>query len=157
MKPDRLWCHLAIALAGAVVLYIAMFLWLEHRRTRLGPWEVTFVHQPPASPRLIVAQPRLNISDVQIALPTHLTATATNVTLRFDAGRTVPFEVPFGQCTYQDPLFLPGVVALDVGGQKIQMFRRALSINGVEHAWEPGLRIDATGGAAVTNRVQERQ
>jgi len=148
MKQDRLWRHLAIALAGAVLVYAVVFAWLEHRRVRLGPWEVTFVHEPPDTPRLSIHHQKLGISDVTVILPINPAAAVTNVTLQFGPGRVVPFDVPLGECTYQDPLFLPGVVALELEGQQVQMFPRALKVNGVDHQWESGLTIEATAEAA---------
>lgn len=151
MKKDRLWIHLALVAAGALLVYAAVFAWVEHRRTRLGPWEITFVHEPPEAPRLLINHQRLGIRDVTVTLPTLTNSPATNVTMQFGPGRETPFEVPFGRCTHQDPLFLPGVVALELGQQRIQIFPRALNVNEVEHAWETGLRLEAAGFTPATH------
>ena len=39
MKRDGLLRHLVLALLIALVLYAVAFTGIEHRRTRLGPWD----------------------------------------------------------------------------------------------------------------------
>ncbi len=144
MKKDSLRKHLVIAFVAALGLYIVGFAWIEHRRSKLGPWEVSFIKEPESSPVLRIGQPGLSITNVEIQLgcqPTNILA--TNVHLRFEPGQPVPFPVPFGQCVFMDPTFLPGTVTLEVLGQEIQMLPRTLMVNGREHAWKPGLRVAA--------------
>jgi hypothetical protein len=155
VKKDRLWIHLALVGLGALLVYAAVFAWVEHRRTRLGPWEVIFIHEPPEAPQLLINHEQLGIRDVAVILPTLTNCPATNAILQFGPGREVPFEVPFGRCTHQDPLFLPGVVALELGGQQIQIFPRALKINDAEHPWKAGLTIEATAEVTPSGRESD--
>jgi hypothetical protein len=144
VKPEPLRKHLAIAFVAALGLYIIGFTWVEHRRSRLGPWEVSFIKEPQSPPVLRIQQHGLSVSDVEIELVgTQGDLPATNVHLSFEPGREVPFPVPFGQCVFMDPTFLPGTVTLEVLGQEIQMLPRILTVNGREHAWKPGLRVVA--------------
>jgi hypothetical protein len=143
MTPrDSLWKHLSVAFALALGLYVVGFAWLEHRRHRLGPWDVTFIQAGQMSPRVVINQPALEIRDVQIEFATPATPTAsTNVQIRFAGARPVPFPVPFGECVFLDPLFLPGTVTLELFGHRVQMLPRTLSIDGQEHGWQPGMRL----------------
>jgi len=144
MKRDRLWKHLAICFVAALGLYIVGFTWVEHRRSRLGPWEVTFIKTEASPPTLQINQPGLDISDVTVELPgDHQDVAATNAQLRFEPGQQVPFPVPFGECVFMDPIFLPGTVTLRVYGHEIQMLPRTLTVNGEEHPWESGLHVVA--------------
>ena len=45
------------------------------------------------------------------------------------------FELPFGQLTYRDPTFLPGVVTLQVFGSTVECLPRTLVINQQEIEW----------------------
>jgi hypothetical protein len=143
VKKDRLWKHLTIAFVLALVLYAVGFSWIEHRRARLGPWQITFVHQPPARPFIEINQDRLGIRNVQVRFPAMANLPATNSTMAFLPGQPVPFDVPFGQCVFQDPTFLPGTVALQIGAHVIEILPRALSLDGKETAWKSGLQIEA--------------
>ena len=141
-KRDRLRKHLAIAFAAALVLYLAVFSWIEHRRTRMGPWRVTFVKESTSAPLIRIDQPALQITNVQIEFSTVTNAASTNMTVNFVAGQVVPFPVPFGECVFMDPLFLPGTVTLNLFEHQVQMLPRTLSIDDIEYAWEPGRRIE---------------
>ena len=139
---DSLWKHLGVAFGLALGLYLVGFTWLEHRRSRLGPWEITFLKDAQAAPRIVINQPALQIRDVQLEFPSAPEGvTSTNVQIRFDAAHAVPFPVPFGQCVFLDPLFLPGTVTLELFGHEVQMLPRTLSIDGVEQGWTSGLRL----------------
>jgi len=140
-KRDRIWKHLGIAFAAALGLYLIGFSWVEHRRTRLGPWEVTFLKEKGSAPLIRINQPSLQITNVQIEFITASEVPQTNDAVAFVAGRAVPFPVPFGQCVFIDPLFLPGTVTLDVFEHRIQMLPRSLTIDGRTHEWVPDLRV----------------
>ncbi len=131
-------------LAGLVVAtlgYLLLFHAIESRRTAKGPWRVTFsIHD--ARPGLVVDQPALGISNVQIVfqgicLPTNLTHT-----IAFDQAQPVPFETPFGRCVFLDTTFLPGTVVIEAFGHQIQLLPRTLTINGREQPWQNGGRIE---------------
>ena len=147
VNKDRLWKHLVVAFILAALLYAAGFAWIEHLRERQGPWQISFVHQPPSAPLVEINHERLGIHGVQVAFPDVQDLPRTNVTLAFGPGRPVPFDVPFGQCVFMDPTFLPGTVTLQVGPHKIAVFPRALAVDGRELQWQPGLHTETQPSA----------
>ena len=66
MKRDGLLRHLVLALLIALVLYAVAFTGIEHRRTRLGPWQVMFTRDASGAAALRINQPRLAITNVWI-------------------------------------------------------------------------------------------
>ena len=67
MKSDGLLKHFALALIIALVLYALAYSGIEHRRTRKGPWQVAFTNDVSGAPALLINQPFLSITNVQIA------------------------------------------------------------------------------------------
>ena len=61
--------HFILAFLLALAGYIFFYQAIEHRRTRKGPWQVTFTQNSAGAPTLIIAQPKLNITNVQIDFP----------------------------------------------------------------------------------------
>ena len=45
------------------------------------------------------------------------------------------FVVPFGECIYQDLMFLPGVVTMNLLGHEIELMPRTLVIDKKEIPW----------------------
>jgi hypothetical protein len=124
-----------LALAGYIVFYQA----IEHRRTRNGPWRVTFVAGGNQPPTIVIDQPKLAITNVQIRFAGEtLPATNSSVTLVFREPKLVPYEVPFGQCVFMDTTFLPGTLTLQLFGHEIELLPRVLVIDRREHPWQSG-------------------
>jgi hypothetical protein len=120
-----------IALAG----YIFFFHFIEHRRTRNGPWRVAFASAGAVgAPALIINEPKLGISNVRISFGGQ-TAPPTNAVIVFDRPRETPFDVPFGQCVFMDGISQPGTVTLKLFGHELQMLPRVLTIDGKEYPW----------------------
>jgi hypothetical protein len=159
MKREGLAKHFILAFLLALVGYIFFYQTIEHRRTRKGPWQVTFSHSTAGDPAIIIAQPQLAITKVQISFPEEilsvtnatgplasrpeqLNSPVTNypsptATLLFAQPRPVPYEVPFGKCVFMDTTFLPGTVTLQIFGHEIELLPRVLVIDGQEHPWLP--------------------
>ena len=45
MKRDRLLQHTLVAFGIALLVYVTFYTAIEHRRSRAGPWQVTFTHK----------------------------------------------------------------------------------------------------------------
>ena len=121
-----------LALAGYIVFYEA----IEYRRTRNGPWRVTFTRNATGAPVILIDQPRLAITNARVsfageALPT----TNREVTVVFDQPRPVPYAVPFGNCVFMDTTFLPGTVTLQLFGHELELLPRVLVVDHQEHPW----------------------
>src|ERR1044071_9540073 len=107
MKRDNLAVHLGIAFAIALALYIVAYRAIEGRRTHQGPWQVTFTNTPDGHPKLIIQQPRLGLTNVEIIflaaeISTNSVTTNFPARLVFDVPRPVPFQLPFGRCIFMD-------------------------------------------------------
>src|SRR5262249_60091514 len=105
MKRDNPAKHFIVAFIIAVLGYAVVFYFIENRRTRKGPWQVTFTNSPAGSPAIVIHQPALGISNVQIQFPGGITTNnqssfanyqspVTNH-LIFNRPKPVPYDVPF--------------------------------------------------------------
>jgi hypothetical protein len=148
VKSDNPARHFALAFLIALVVYTVFYHGIEHRRTRKGPWEVTFTHTPAGDPAIFIVQPALAISNVQITFAgaNFLGSNAlAGSQMTFAQPRPVPYEVPFGQCLFMDTTFLPGTVTFQLCGHEIQLLPRVLTIDRQERPWRPGeIRIPSS-------------
>lgn len=126
---------MAFALAAAG--YVTLFHLIEHRRPKYGPWVVRFDTQTNGAVRLLIDQPKLGITNVELRM-TLRNHPATNYSqiVRFDKARQVPFDVPFGQCIFLETTFLPGTVTLRMEGHEIELLPKALVVDRLRYAWE---------------------
>jgi hypothetical protein len=148
MKLQGLAKHFILAFLLALAGYVAFYQTIEHRRTRNGPWQVTFTRNTAGAPAIVIAQSRLAITNVQICFPGEslpvtldLPETEQRLSLLFAQPRPVPYDVPFGQCVFMDTTFLPGTVTLDLFGHEIELLPRALIIDRQDHPWQPDATI----------------
>ncbi len=142
MKSDGLFRHLAIAFAIALVVYAVFYTGIEHRRTRKGPWQVTFTNDVSGVPALVVNQPTLAISNVWISFPGgEWKAINPPRTIAFAQPKPVPFDIPLGECLFMDTTFLPGTVVFGIFGHEIQLIPRVLTIDRKERPWQSDTTI----------------
>lgn len=153
MKSDNLLRHLVIPFGLAVVIYVVFYGWINHRRNRQGPWEVTFTNNSSGAAMLVINEPKLAITNVQIAF-TGVTNSATNAVLSFNIPHEVPYDLPFGKCVFMDPTFLPGTLAFDLFGHEIQLIPRVLTIDNKEMPWESGKVISLNGTNSASASVK---
>jgi hypothetical protein len=149
MKSDNPAKHFILAFLAALLGYAIFYYSIEHRRTRKGPWLVTFTNDPAGSPAIVINQPALSITNVHIVFagvdPATNTPRASAVDqLRphsaiqppdFSQPRKVPYDVPFGQCIFMDTTFLPGTVTLLLFGHEIELLPRVLILEHQEQPW----------------------
>jgi hypothetical protein len=143
--------------AATVAIYLVAFYGIEHMRSRKGPWTVGYETDANGRPTLVVNQPGLGISDVRIVFAEE--AAPTNfqpATVTFEAPQHVPFELPFGECFFQDLTFLPGTVTLrPFPGHEVELLPRALYVNRREEAWVPGTTFEEFQTNRVPHLVEE--
>ena len=144
MKSDNPFRHFAIPLGIAVIVYVIFYFGIEHRRTRKGPWEVTFTNGLSGAPLLVINQPSLGITNCQIAFVGE-TNRAGNTLLAFRQPREVPYDIPFGKCVFMDTTFLPGTIVFDLFGHEIQLIPRVLTIDKKEMPWQSDKTIVVSG------------
>jgi len=138
--------HLGIAFVIALAVYVAAYRGIEGRRTRQGPWEVAFTNSPEGHPSLVLDQPKLGLTNVELvfvdeSIPPNSTGTNFPSRVRFDVPRPVPYQLPFGRCIFMDTTFLPGTLTLDAFGHEIEFLPRVMIIDHAEHAWRTGEKI----------------
>jgi hypothetical protein len=142
MKSDNLLRHLAIPLGIAVLVYVAFYTFIEHRRTRNGPWQVTFTNNASGTPLLLINEPKLALTNLQITFPGETNLNSTNAVLVLDTPKPVPYDIPFGKCVFMDTTFLPGTIVFDLFGHEIQLIPRVLTIDKKEIPWQSGTTIE---------------
>jgi hypothetical protein len=139
MRSDGLLKHLAICAAIAVVFYVTVFGWIQHRRNFKGPWEATFRADAAGTPALVISQTNLHISET-IVFPGQ-TVQPANLSRAIVFGPTPP-ALPFGELLFQDPTFLPGTVTLRLFGHQVEVFPRALTVDKKEYPWQAGAVVE---------------
>lgn len=136
MKSDGPMKHFMLAFLLAVICYAFFYHNIEHRRTRKGPWEVTFTNDVNGHPAMVINQPRLAITNAQITFVDQRAGSGfTPDTLRFSQPRPVPYPVPLGKCVFMDTTFLPGTVTLELFNHEIELLPRVLVVDRQEHPW----------------------
>ncbi len=134
-----------------LVLYVFGFYGLEHIRDRKGPWIVTFDANA-SQPTMTIDQMALGINSLKVIFENVKTNGLASGKVRFDDPRLnaqpmdkTPessqelkqraFDVPFGECIYQDLMFLPGVVTMNLLGHEIELMPRTLVIDKKQIPW----------------------
>ena len=117
-----------------VALYLCVFYGMEYWRHRKGAWEVDFVLDRGGNPSIVIYQPRLNISSVELLFGGEKVA-KTNLSQRISFDRPLN-KVLFGRVLYEDLTVLPGVVTFDLFGHEIELLPRTLIINRKEVPWK---------------------
>jgi hypothetical protein len=153
MKPEGPTKHFILAFLLALAGYIVFYQIIEHRRTRDGPWRVTFNTGAAGVPDIVINQPKLGITNVQISFVGQ-TQFAMNgpVTLLFRQPKPVPYEVPFGNCVFMDTTFLPGTVTFLLFGHEIELLPRVLVVDRQEHPWRTDTAIALPRGQAAPSQ-----
>lgn len=126
--------QLGLLFLATLLLYIAAFWLIEHRRVKNGPWQVTFTTET-NTPAIVINQPTLGIRNVKLVFPGAPATTNAATTIAFDAARPVPFELPGGQCVFLDAISLPGTLTLELHGHQIQLLPRTLTLDRKEVGW----------------------
>jgi len=141
MQRGRLLIQFILLFGLVLIGYVLVFGWIERRRVANGPWEVTFSAEAGRA-QLAISQTNLNIRDVSIVFPGVVAPSNVVERIAFTKAQNPPYPVPFGECIFQDLLFLPGTVTLKLFGHEIQMIPRTLTINRVERPWQNGETIE---------------
>lgn len=142
MKRDGLLKHVVLAFGVALLVYLVAYTGIEHRRTRQGPWQVTFTNDLSGAPAILIDQARLAITNVLITFPGETpSSNRSGITLVFNEPRSVPCDVPYGQCWFMDTTFLPGTIVFELFGHEIQLLPRTLTIDKKEQPWQSNQTI----------------
>lgn len=148
MDSSRFLKRAALVFLVALAGYFLLFNWIEHRRVARGPWQVEFSASG-SERKLVIQQANLGITNVSIVLTDQPSATNFTQRVAFTRPQNVPYPLPFGRCVFQDILFQPGTVVIEVGGHELQLMPRMLTIDRVERPWRSGELIRLGGEAAI--------
>lgn len=148
-KSQGLLKPVVISFMAALFIYFIFYAGIEHRRTRQGPWQVSFMKNSDGAPALLINQPTLAITNVQIIFSDEMTGSNSFAALTWSQPRPVPFDVPFGKCVFMDTTFLPGTLAFELFGHEIQLIPRVLTIDKQEQPWRSNMVIPVTKTNAV--------
>jgi hypothetical protein len=141
VSSDKPLKHFGLALLIALVVYFGAYTWIEHRRNRNGPWQVTFTNQASGDPSIVINEPALRITNVQLVFVNTGPVTNSSEKLSFAQPRRVPYAVPFGQCVFMDTTFLPGTLTLEIFGHQVELLPRVLVIDRKEYPWHSNTNI----------------
>ena len=132
---------------SVLVLYLLVYSGIEYSRHRKGAWEVNFLTDSQGNPSIVVYQPKLNLSSVEVVFLGEKVA-RTNVSERvlFDRPKK---PVPFGKVIYEDLTFLPGVVTFDFFGHELELLPRVMIANKREVPWKSEMVVEL----AATNKL----
>jgi len=125
---------IAIWFFAVVLLYLGVFYGMEGCRHRKGSWEVDFASDAEGTPSVVIYQPRLHLSSVELLFPGEK-APSSNFSQRVSFDRPLK-PVPFGQVLYEDLTILPGVVTFNLFGHEIELLPRTLIVNKKEVPWK---------------------
>jgi hypothetical protein len=136
MRSEGILKHFGLAFLLAAAGYLLFYSAIQWHRTRQGPWEITF-RVATGRPVMAINQPALQITNFQITFSGSDTVTnaVDESTISFEKARSVPFDVPFGQCVFLDTTFLPGSLTLQVHGHEVTLIPRALIVDKTEYPW----------------------
>jgi hypothetical protein len=136
MKREGVAKHFLLPLVFALAGYAFFYHFIESRRTRNGPWQLTFATNAGGAPEMIVNQQKLGVANKRINFTGQGSGSSSlPVTLEFSQPRPVPYDVPFGKCVFVDSTFLPGTLTLEMFGHEVELLPRVLIIDHQEHAW----------------------
>ena len=143
MNTDNPLKQFAAVFLVALLVYVASYTWIEHKRKVPGPWQITFTTDPAGHPTLTINQPALGITNARVILVEE-TTTLTNapVTLTLIDPRQTPIPVPFGTLKFMDLTFLPGTLTFELHGHEIELLPRTLYLNRKETPWTPGAEFN---------------
>ena len=142
MKSDNPIKHFVLAFLIALAVYFVAYTFIEHRRNRKGPWQVTFTTRPVSGWSIVIDQPALHLTNVAIGFAGNsLPRTNKSSTLIFDQPHPVPYDVPYGKCLFMDTTFLPGTLTFQLFGHEIELLPRVLIIDHREYPWRSNTNI----------------
>ncbi len=133
-QSNPIWKHVLTACAIAVALYVIAFWGCQTIRIHRGPWEVTFRPETAKGPAIVINQPHLGISNLMIVFRNEKPPP-------LEGPKTVAFNkptksIPFGEWIFDDLMYLPGTVTLQMFDHEIELLPRTLIVDRKEIPWE---------------------
>ena len=134
--------NVALVFLASLALYVVAYGCDSHLRLRHGPWQVTFTAETNGAPAILIRQPKLGVEEFKIIFAgEQLPASFRSRTVVFDSPALTP---PFGQWVFDDLMWLPGTVTLNLFGHGVQLLPRTLTVDVKEHPWQPRVTLTVT-------------
>lgn len=119
---------------GLVLLcYVLVYGCDRHLRFKNGPWELNFSRESDGTPRLIINQAALGITNVALRLEGEVFRLEPSL-VRFEGSKAV--KIPYGKVQAFYRIYLPGMIRLDLFGHDVEIRQRALILNFNEREWQ---------------------
>lgn len=134
---------------GLVLLcYVLIYGCDRHLRFKNGPWELHFSRESDGTPRLVINQAALGITNVTLRLEGEIVRLDPTL-VRFEDSEAVkiPYgkfegseavKIPYGKVLGFYRSYLPGMIRLDLFGHEVEIRQRALILNFNEREWQSG-------------------
>lgn len=148
MIEDSLGKRVVVVFLVCVAAYFALYFGDRHLRIRKGPWKLVFSAEQNGTPVLEVSQPSLGVSSWKLRFPGERVPDGFTNSLVVLADAPMK-KVPFGVWFFDDLMYLPGTVVLNVFDHGIQLLPKAAAIDGRVINWQPELSLDLS----PTNKV----
>lgn len=119
---------------GVVLLcYVLMYGCDRHLRLKNGPWDLNFSRESDGTPRLVINQAALGITNVILRLEGEIVRLDPTL-VRFEGSESV--KIPYGKVQAFYRSYLPGMIRLDLFGHDVEIRQRALILNCNEREWQ---------------------
>ena len=134
---------------GLILLcYVLIYGCDRHLRFKNGPWELHFSRESDGTPRLVINQASLGITNVTLRLEGEIVRLDPTL-VRFEDSEAVkiPYgkfegseavKIPYGKVLGFYRSYLPGMIRLDLFGHEVEIRQRALILNFNEREWQSG-------------------
>ena len=121
---------------GLILLcYVLIYGCDRHLRLRNGPWDLHFSREDNGTPRLIINQAALGITNVILRLEGEVVQMEPTL-VRFEGSEAV--KIPYGKVRTFYRSYLPGMIRLDLFGHDVEIRQRTLILNFNEREWQSG-------------------
>lgn len=144
---------------GLVLLcYALMYGCDRHLRLKNGPWDLNFSRESDGTPRLIINQTALGITNVALRLEGEMVRLDPTL-VRFAGSEAV--KIPYGKVQAFYRSYLPGMIRLDLFGHDVEIRQRALILNFDEREWQSDevitLKPEQKWRAAAARQKEEEE
>ena len=113
--------------------YVLIYGCDRHLRFKNGPWELRFSREGDGTPKLIINQAALGITNVALRLEGEIVRLEP-ILVRFEGSEAV--KIPYGKVLDFYRSYLPGMIRLDLFGHEVEIRQRALILNFNEREWQ---------------------
>lgn len=107
----------------------------RHLRLKNGPWDLNFSRESDGTPRLVINQAALGITNVILRLEGEIVRLDPTL-VRFEGSESM--KIPYGKVQAFYRSYLPGMIQLDLFGHDVEIRQRALILNCNERGWQSG-------------------